>query len=178
MIVCPYCSAENIEGDDLCEECGQPLADLHLPTPATPVERSLLRDHIQTLRKEEKLPISVRPDRPVGEVLELMVAKSIGCVLVVEEGKLAGIFSERDALLKLNAEAPQLAPRPVSEFMTPNPQSLQRNAKIAFAVHSMVLGSYRHIPIVDEEGRATSLISARDILRYLAKEIAAAQATA
>ncbi len=175
MIICPYCSAENIEGADLCEACRQPLADLHLPTPATPVERSLLRDRIQTLLRNKTLPISVPPDRPVGEVLELMVAKEIGCVLIVEEGKLTGIFSERDALLKLNADAPQLAGRPVSEFMTPTPESLEPNAKIAFAVHSMVLGGYRHLPIVDQEGRATSLISARDILTYLATEIAAAQ---
>jgi CBS domain-containing protein len=176
MIVCPLCSAENIEGADLCEECGQPLADLHLPNPATPVEQSLLRDHVRTLIKEEKLPISVLPSRPVGEVLELMVAKGIGCVLVVEDGKPVGIFSERDALLKLNVEAPQLAARPVSEFMTPHPQTLKSSAKIAFAVHNMVLGGYRHIPIVDDEGHAASLISARDILRYLAREIAAAQA--
>ncbi len=175
MIICPYCSAENIEGADQCEECRQPLADLHLPTPATPVERSLLRDRVRSLLKEKKLPIAVPPSYPVGEALELMVAKGIGCVLVVEEGKLAGIFSERDALLKLNTEAPQLAARPVSEFMTPNPQSLEPNAKIAFAVHNMVLGGYRHLPVVDEEGRATSLISARDILTYLAKEIDAAQ---
>jgi CBS domain-containing protein len=112
----------------------------------------------------------------VGEVLELMVAKGIGCVLVVEDGKLLGIFSERDALLKLNVEAPQLAAQPVSAFMTANPQTLKSSAKIAFAVHNMVLGGYRHIPIVDDEGHATSLISARDILRYLAREIAAAQA--
>jgi predicted transcriptional regulator len=175
MTICPYCSAENIEGADVCEECGQPLADLHLAKPATAVERSLLKDRVQTLLKEEKLPITVAPSRPVGEVLELMVAKGIGCVLVVGEGKMVGIFSERDALLKLNAEAPQLSSRPVSEFMTQNPESLQSTAKIAFAVHKMVLGSYRHIPIVDEEGRATSIISARDILRYLAREIAAAQ---
>jgi CBS domain-containing protein len=175
MIVCPYCSAENIEGADLCEECSQPLADMYLPNPATPVERSLLRDHVRFLLKEEKLPISVPSARPVGEVMQLMVTKGIGCVLVVDDGKLSGIFSERDALLKVNTDASRLASRPVSEFMTPNPQTLQMNAKIAFAVHSMVLGSYRHIPIVDDEGHAVNLISVRDILRYLAKEIAAAQ---
>ncbi|MBW3600263.1 MAG: CBS domain-containing protein [Planctomycetes bacterium] len=176
MTVCPYCSAENIEGADLCEECRQPLADLHLAAPATEIEQNLLKDHVQLLLKSDKLPISVHPDKPVGEVLTLLVEKEIGCVLVVNEGKLAGVFSERDALLKLNVEAPELADRPVSDFMTPHPQALQPNVKIAFAVQSMDLGGYRHIPIVDEEGSATSIISVRDILKYLARQIAAAKA--
>ncbi len=173
MLTCPHCSAENIEGADQCEECLQPLADSHLTSPATPVERSLLRAHIHSLLTGEKLPIAVPPSRPVGEVLKLMVNRGIGCVLVVEGGKLLGIFSERDALLKINADAPKLAGRPVSEFMTPNPQTLKRNAKIAFAVHNMVVGSYRHIPVVDEDGHATSVISARDILKYLSRDASA-----
>ncbi len=177
MIVCPYCSAENIEGADLCEECRQPLADLHLPTPATLVERSLLKDRVSILLEEDNLPISVHPDKPVGEVLRLMVERRIGCVLVVNEGKLVGIFSERDALLKLNIDAAKLAEEPVSQFMTPSPQALQANVKIAFAVHTMDLGSYRHLPIVDEDGCATSIISVRDILNYLSREIGAASLT-
>ena len=136
----------------------------------------MLKDRVRLLLKDDQLPISVHPDKPVGEVLKLLVDKSIGCVLVVSEGKLVGVFSERDALLKLNVEAPELAARPVSDFMTPNPETLQANVKIAFAVHTMDLGGYRHIPIVDDDGCATSIISVRDILTYLAREIASAKA--
>jgi CBS domain-containing protein len=165
MILCPYCGSENIEGVDDCEECGQPLSDTHLAPPGTEVERSMLRDRIGVL--VPKRPITVTPGTPVGEVLRLMVKNEIGCVVVAEENRLLGIFSERDALRKLNADAMQLSARPVSEFMTPNPQTLVADAKLAFAVQRMDLGGYRHLPIVGQQGELVGIISARDIIRHL-----------
>ena len=55
--------------------------------------------------------------------------------------------------------------------MTPNPQTLVADAKIAFAVHRMDLGGYRHLPIVDERGELVGIISARDILRHLTENM-------
>jgi len=169
MIICPFCSAENIAGVDECEECGQSLSDSHLDAPASEVEEHLLNDHIQVLKP--KKPFAVAPDASVGEVLKLMVANGIGCVMVADGDKPVGIFSERDALLKLNTEASELSGRPVSEYMTANPETLEDSAKIAFAVQRMDLGGYRHVPIVSEDGDMQSIISVRDILRYLAEHM-------
>lgn len=170
MIACPVCSSENIEGMDQCEECGQSLNESHLSPPTNDVERSLLRGHVAELAP--KAVISVDPAMPVGEVLRLMVAHKIGCVIVADMHQTLGIFSERDALRKLNTDAAALAPRPVSEFMTPNPQTLVANAKIAFAVQRMDLGGYRHLPIVGDHGELLGIISARDILRHLTENLA------
>jgi CBS domain-containing protein len=170
MIVCPYCGTTNIEGDDDCSECGQPLGDTHLMPPTNEVERSLLRDRISALAP--KRPITVTPATPVGEVLRVMVERKIGCVVVAEGDKAVGIFSERDALVKLNTEAPRLAGRPVSEFMTPSPQTVVADAKIAFAVQRMDLGGYRHLPIVGDRGGLVGIISARDILRHVTDKLA------
>ncbi len=165
MIVCPFCDHSNIPGVDVCERCANSLTSLHPPVPATEVERSLLRDRVRTL--EPRSPIVVEPCMPVRQVLKMMVDYKIGCVLVVQNSHILGIFSERDALRKINEDAPQAGERPVSEFMTPQPETLDPDAKIAFAVQRMDLGSYRHVPIVDENGRPTGVISVRDILRYL-----------
>lgn len=165
MILCPYCSSDNIEGTDDCAQCGQPLDESHLTPPKSAVERSLLRDRISVL--VPKSPITVSPATPVGDVLRLMVQRRIGCVVVADGDRPLGIFSERDALQKINTDAPNLAARPVCEFMTPNPQTLVADAKIAFAVHRMDLGGYRHLPIVGERGELVGIISARDILRHL-----------
>ena len=121
MTICPYCGGENIEGVDQCEECGQSLADMHLEGPLLQVEQSLLTDRIGLL--DPKTPITVAADTPVGEVLRLMVDKSVGCLIVVDGKDPVGIFSERDALLKLNVDASRLSDRPVSEYMTTNPRS-------------------------------------------------------
>lgn len=173
MTTCPDCGYDNIEGAESCEQCEAPLSDMYLHEPATAVERGLLEDHIDVL--EPKDPISVAPDAPVSDVLALMVEKGIGCVLVVDGGEMVGIFSERDALRKLNAQFAELGSHPVSEFMTNKVEGLARSAKVAFAVHRMDLGSYRHIPIVDEDGHPTGLISARDILNYLTERMTAAK---
>ena len=165
MTHCKYCGSENIEGTDDCAVCGQSLDDVHLAQPRNEVERSLLRDRISVLNPMR--PITAAPTTPVGDVLRLMVEHGIGCVVVADGNLPIGIFSERDALRKINTEAPGLTARPVSEFMTPTPQSLVADAKIAFAVHRMDLGGYRHLPIVDERGELVGIISARDILRHL-----------
>ena len=92
--------------------------------------------------------------------------------MIVDGGKLVGIFSERDALMKLNTETPKLRDRPISQFMTPDPVTLEANDKIAFAVHKMNVGGYRHVPILFD-GKLVGVISIRDILRYLTERIAA-----
>lgn len=165
MIVCPFCDAENIPGSDVCDQCGQALAHLHLTPPATQVERSLLKGRIRDIHP--KKPIVVAPDVPVGEVIRLMAAKQIGCIFVVDGESIAGVFSERDALMRIGPDFAEVAECPVSQFMTPNPQSLDAEAKIAFGVRMMDLGGYRHIPVVDGKGKPTGVISVRDILRYL-----------
>lgn len=165
MIACPCCGFENIEGVDACDSCGQEMTSLHPPEPATAVERGLLRDRVSVLRP--KTPVTVGPNASVREVLRTLANRGIGCVMIVENERLVGIFSERDALLKLNTEAARLVDRPISEFMTRDPQSLPMDAKVAFAVHRMDQGSFRHVPIVDKEHRPVGVISARDILAYL-----------
>jgi CBS domain-containing protein len=169
MSVCPLCDFENIEGTDVCEECGQPLDDLHLPDPATAVERSLLKDRVRVLNP--KTPIVVPPDMPVPDVLRILVDRRIGCVFVASGESLLGVFSERDAVLRLSRDPDDYAHRPISDFMTPNPQALRSDAKVAFAVRMMDLGGYRHVPLVDENQRATGVISVRDILRYLTEKM-------
>jgi CBS domain-containing protein len=170
-ILCPYCEAENIEGTDECEKCGEALTELSRHIPASSVEADLLRDRIERLWP--KSPTSVPPTTTVGEVLQKMVDQKIGCVMIVEGGRLIGIFSERDALMKLNTDAAKFLKRPISQFMTADPVTLETSDKIAYALHKMNVGGYRHIPILFE-GKLAGVISIRDILRYLTERIAAA----
>lgn len=171
MTNCPSCGFSNIDGVDDCDKCGQSLTYEYLAEPATAVERGLLKDSVRVL--EPNSPVTVSPDTPVGAVLEKLVERSIGCVVVVDDKKLVGIFSERDALLKLNTEAATLRDQPIAEFMTPVPQSLASDSKIAFAVQRMDLGSYRHVPIVNHDAEVEGIISVRDILRYLTEQMSA-----
>jgi CBS domain-containing protein len=87
--------------------------------------------------------------------------------MVVDGDRLLGIFSERDAMLRLNVDAAKMVDRPVSEVMTVNPATLRDRDKIAFALHRMNVGGFRHLPILDDGDKLVGVISIRDILRYL-----------
>ncbi len=168
-MICPNCGHSNIEGADTCEECQQSLVELSRPRAVTSVDRTLHREKLAALENSD--PITVTPDATVGECLKLLVEKSIGVVLVVQGDQLVGIFSERDALMRLNVAANDLYDRPISEFMTPNPETLTVEAKLAYALHKMDLGGYRHIPTVDEEGHFQGIVSVRDVLRRITEDL-------
>ena len=175
-MICPWCGAENLDGVDDCAECGQSLSDAHLPDPATVVERGLLADHVQAL--DPQAPVVVAADTPVRDVLRAMVDGGTGCVVVADANRPVGIFSERDALLGLGTDASELGDRPVSGFMTAPPETLEPDAKVAFAVQRMAVGGYRHIPIVGAGGELAGIISVRDILRYLTERMGEGQESA
>ena len=164
-MTCPWCGADNLDGVDECVACGQPLSDAHLPDPATVVERGLLADHVRVL--DPQAPVVVAADTPVRDVLRAMIDGGTGCVVVADANRPVGVFTEYDALMNLNAEAPGLGGRPVSDFMTAPAETLEPDAKVAFAVQRMAVGGYRHIPVVGADGELAGIISVRDILRYL-----------
>lgn len=164
MIICPFCGEENIDGADVCEQCQEPLVFLSKPHPTSAIEHSILKDRVYMLAPGK--PLVVDSSTPVSEVLDLLVVRSVGCVIVVEGDKPVGIFSERDALIRLNTAAAELGSRPISEFMTPSPEMVEADARIAFALHKMDIGGYRHLPVLTGD-RISGVISIRDILRYI-----------
>jgi CBS domain-containing protein len=167
-MICSACGYANIEGADVCDRCEQSLTHMSKPRPKSNLERSIWKDHLRLL--SPRSPLCVTPEASAGEVLKLLVDRSIGCVLVVKDEQVVGIFSERDALMRLNTEAAELSSHPVSEFMTPAVESLQLDDKIAFALHKMDFGGYRHLPVL-EDGQLRGVISVRDILRYMTTTI-------
>lgn len=171
MIICPSCGEENIEGADFCQQCQESLGFDAKPAPSSDLERSIWKDRIFKLAPRR--PVVVEPETPVHEVLDLLVGHSIGCVIVVRDEEILGVFSERDALKRLNTNFAALGDRPISEFMTPSPETVDEDARIAFALHEMDMGGYRHLPVV-RDGRVRGVISIRDILDYITANLLSA----
>jgi CBS domain-containing protein len=163
-MICPDCGYDNIEGVDLCETCGQPLVDVGQT--GSELEESISRHNIGVL--PTKTPVSVSSTTSVREAVDEMISRKLGCVLVVDNEELVGIFTERDLLYKVSADLHELD-LPVTDFMTPSPETITKQDSIAYALHAMDLGGYRHIPIVDssESKLPIGIISIRDILRFL-----------
>lgn len=110
--------------------------------------------------------IFVDSSATVAEAVELMNVYHTGCVLVRQQGQLVGIFTERDVITKVFG-LEDCHSVSVSQVMTRNPESLEPNDELAFALNRMSVGGYRHIPIVDR-GQPLGVLSVRDIVHFLA----------
>jgi len=166
-MICPSCHHDNIPGVDTCEDCGQSLT--RLEDPATDWERAITEQPVSGL--SPKVPVTVSAHSSLREAVQTLVRHHIGCLLVEEEGKVAGIFTERDVLNRVLPNQNDLD-RPVSDVMTPTPQTISMTDSIAYAMHEMAMGGYRHLPIADADGTAAGIISARDLVRFLANRFA------
>ena len=113
-------------------------------------------------------PVCAEVGTTIGEIVRLMQEHRIGCVLIVSERKLAGIFTERDLLLKVVGSVHDLDATSVDDFMTSAPEAMRSIDTIAFALNKMSLGGFRHIPVVDDTGTPVGIVSVKDIVDYIA----------
>ncbi len=112
-------------------------------------------------------PLQVGPAQTIAEAVSLMRQARVGCILVCEEeGKVAGIFTERDLMRRVLAAGKPLT-LPVAECMTPRPVTVDLKATVAVAIRRMEEGGYRHLPVVDDGGRAVGVLSVKRIVHYL-----------
>jgi CBS domain-containing protein len=111
--------------------------------------------------------VAVPPDAKVERCLDLMRKKKVSAVMVVDrKKKLVGIFTERD-LVNRALPTRGWASAPVKKFMTPSPETLRRKDPVAYAINKMSVGRFRHVPLVDAQGRPDGMMSAGDLLEYL-----------
>ncbi len=119
-----------------------------------------------------RAPLCVVEESPLQEVLNLFQSHRIGCVLVVDgAGKLSGIFSERDFVLKVAVNFEALRHHPIAEFMTRSPMAQSMDCTLAFALNLMSHGGFRHIPIVDDDGIPIGSISVSDVIDYIVSSL-------
>jgi CBS domain-containing protein len=111
-------------------------------------------------------PLVVDADATVVAAVNAMNERHTGCVLVQKDGRLAGIFTERDALRKVIFREGNRSWK-VETVMTRDPETLRPDASVAFALNKMSVDGYRHIPIVDEAGKPVGVVSIKDIITFV-----------
>jgi len=168
-MICPHCGYDNIQGADECARCMQDLTFLDEPTADSFVEQLIMEDPVRVLKPA--VPVCVSPDTPLGDVIRTMSEKRIGCLLVTDGPELVGILTERDLLMNLAGREAELANDPVREWMTPHPETVAEDDAIAYAIHKMDVGGYRHLPVMDGT-RPKGVISVRDLVGFLAAYLA------
>lgn len=125
-----------------------------------------LRQPINSLPELQPV-VAVDANTSIRATVKEMISRSVGCVLVVEAGMLAGVFSERDVLTKVVANDVDLDATVVSELMTRRPETLPEDSELVYALHKMAVGGYRHVPLLDKGGTPVAVVSMRDIVDYI-----------
>jgi CBS domain-containing protein len=137
----------------------------HPHTGGNRLNSQTLRSPIETL--EPSKPICVEVGTPVNDVIDIMKENRFGGVFVVKNGKLAGVFTERDVLYKIVAGGYDSPDTTIEEVMTHYPEYLFHDDQIAFALNRMHVGGFRHIPLLGMKGMPIGVVSVRDILAFL-----------
>jgi len=167
-VLCPNCSHDNIAGIDLCEICGTDLAGLDLPESHMGFRGRLLTGRIGDISISP--PVTAAPDTSVTEAIESMRSHKHGSVIVLENGRLVGIFTERDVLTRVIVPGLDPDSIKVSEVMTPNPITLDITDPPAYAIHLSVAQGLRHLTIM-EGNDLKGLISVRDLLQHIHEDV-------
>lgn len=108
--------------------------------------------------------VSTSKESTVRTACVLMAQKRVGALLVVENNRIVGIFTERDALNKVLAGNLDPDKTPLSQVMVANPQTIHADKPLGYALQFMVDGGFRHVPVVDDKGAPLGMVSARDAL--------------
>jgi CBS domain-containing protein len=121
---CPSCGHENIDGIDRCENCLAPFRQLDIPSvdAAESFAQSVMEDNLGRLDYEP--PVCVAPNTPTIDVTRRMKEANTGCALIIDSGKLVGIFTEHDVLLRLTSGRAGVPPADEREARTALPDEL------------------------------------------------------
>lgn len=122
------------------------------------------------LKSKGNAVFSVEPNVTVYQAIEQMCQRNIGGLLIVENGKLLGIFTERDYARKLILKGKSSKDTPISDLMTKNPFTVTTGNSIEECMQLMTNKHIRHLPVVDDDEKLAGMISIGDVVRFVIEE--------
>jgi CBS domain-containing protein len=125
-----------------------------------------LDDTLAVLNPAE--PVCLPASATIAEATQAMLARRQAGVLVVDaRRRLTGIFTERDVLTRVVGPGRDPARTTLGEVMTPDPEALTPDHRVAYALHCMGVAGYRTVPLVDADARVIGVITVTDVVRWL-----------
>jgi CBS domain-containing protein len=163
---CPFCRAENLEGVEVCESCGQDLT-----AQGKTADSSLARTLLGHLRDVPvNMPLLLSESATVADAVALMRERRHGSVQIVRDDQIVGIFTESDLLRRVDPQA-DLSKLPLVDVMTRAPQRYLADMTVASALHGMALREHRHLPLVGDRGQLEGFVSVRGLLRHIQSRV-------
>lgn len=112
---------------------------------------------------------SVGPETTVYSAIELMCEKNIGGLLIMDQHKLLGIFTERDYARKLILKGKSSKEAKIKELMTPEVFTVTPHTGIDECMSIMSSKRIRHLPVI-EEGKVVGMVSIGDVVKHIIEE--------
>lgn len=152
-------------------EFDDPLKNYDGPEYTDELERHLLEDTVADL---QTTPVeTIDASATVRDAINVMNERNIASLLVMEGGELVGIFSERDVLKDVADRFNEIAGHPLRDYMTSDLETVNETDSPAKALNLMATGGFRHVPIVDVDGKMVGILGPRRITRYLTRHVPA-----
>lgn len=122
----------------------------------------MFSQRIRSVMERKKL-LTAPPGTTVSDAAKLMAKKNVGAVMVVEDERLVGIFTERDAVFRVIAKGRDTRTTSLAEVMTASPQTVDPDKSFGYALLMMHENGFRHVPVI-ENGKPIGIVSSRNAL--------------
>ena len=127
---------------------------------------SIFKEPLLNLISQET-PLTCDESCSLAKVIELMKKHKVGAMVVTHEKKPVGIFTERDFLMKVAGTDTNLDAIPINTVMVKNPICVKASEPISRAMAMMRVGNFRNVPVVDEEGHLSHVITVKDVVNFV-----------
>lgn len=153
-----------------CARCDEvdyddPLSDYEPDEYDSELEWALSEETVAAIQSRPYL--QVRPTATVGQAVQAMSGSRSSSLLVVDGGRVVGIFTERDVLEKVAEQYQKWASHPVSEVMTANPTVVYESDPAALAIASIAVAGHRHVPVLGIDDRLIGVVGPRRVLKFV-----------
>ena len=119
------------------------------------------------LRKKGGDIFSMPSDASVYSAIELMADKRVGALIVIDDGRLVGVISERDYARKIILQGKSSKDTFIREIMTPSPITIHCDTSVDEAMRIMTQNRIRHLPVIDQAGHIAGVLSIGDLVNWI-----------
>ncbi len=118
---------------------------------------------------QQRKAICVPATTALLDVVHAMREHRVAAIIVGNPAQVRGVFTERDLMLRVDQEDGTWRTRPVGDFMTQSPTVLRADQPLEDVINAMLVGEFRHVPLVDTSGVLTGIVSITDLLAHIAE---------
>ena len=146
-----------------------PLSDYEPRENSDVLREALAEENVSAIRSRPYAEIS--PDKSIYRALQALAGLKVASLLVVEDGRLTGVFTERDVLERVALRGYDLKRTAVRDVMTSNPVVVHETDPAGAALSAIAVAGFRHVPVLDVRNVVVGVISPRRVFEFLQRRM-------